>query len=334
MNLQPTTLRLGGIHHVSAISAHIGRSHEFYTRVLGLRPVIRTVNQDDTTMYHLFFGDGIGSPGSDMTVFDIRGAAREHRGNNSITRTNFRVSGGDTLDWWASRFDELGVARSAIAARGGRRVLDFDDAEGTPLALVYDDGQGDAFPWDRSSVAAERQLRGLGYTEITVPLLAPTDRFLTEALGLQRDRVYAVSDEGSHEAHVYVMGNGGANAEVHVHVRDDLSRARYGAGGVHHVALRVPDAQRMEHWVARLDAAGYRNSGIVDRHYFTSVYVREPNHVLFELATDGPGFEVDGPLDGERLSLPPFLEPRRSEIEAKLQPLTSGRADESQLAGR
>ena len=323
INSNQTDLRLTGIHHVSSISAHIGRSHDFYTRTLGLRPVIRTVNQDDTSMYHLFFGDGAGTPGSDMTVFDIRGAAREHRGNNSITRTNFRVSGADTLDWWAARFDELRVPHAAVTTRGGRRVLDFEDSEGTPLALVDDEGVGESFPWHDSPVPADRQIRGLGYTEITVPVLAPTDRFLIQALGLRPDRTYPVDGAPRYDVHVYRIGNGGAHAEVHVVVRDDLPRARYGAGGVHHVALRVPDGQLMEDWVARLDAAGYRNSGIVDRHYFTSAYVREPNHVLFELATDGPGFEVDGPLDAERLSLPPFLEPRRAEIEAKLRPLTT-----------
>ena len=325
-NTTQTDLRLTGIHHVSSISAHIGRSHDFYTRTLGLRPVIRTVNQDDTSMYHLFFGDGAGTPGSDMTVFDIPGAAREHRGNNSITRTNFRVSGTDTLQWWASRFDELGVPHAPVTTRGGRQVLDFDDSEGTPLALVDDGGAGEAFPWHDSPVPTDRQIRGLGYTEITVPVLAPTDHFLVEALGLRPDRTYPVADAPRYDVHVYRIGDGGAHAEVHVMVRDDLPRARYGAGGVHHVALRVPDGQHMEDWVARLDAAGYRNSGIVDRHYFTSAYVREPNHVLFELATDGPGFEVDGPLDAERLSLPPFLEPRRAEIEAKLRPLTTNDA--------
>ena len=317
---------LAGVHHVSAISAHIARTHDFYTRVLGLRPVIKTVNQDDTSMYHLFFGDGAGNPGSDMTVFDIRGAVREHRGNNSITRTNFRVSGDGTLDWWIARFDDLGVTHDTVASRGGRRVLDFDDAEGTPLALVDDGGAGDAFPWDRSPVPAERQLRGLGYTEITVPVLAPTHGFLADALGLRHDRIYGAGDVVGHEVHVYAIGDGGAHAEVHVIVRPDLPRARYGAGGVHHVALRVPEGQRLKDWVARLDSAGYRNSGIVDRHYFASAYVREPNHILFELATDGPGFAVDGPLDAERLSLPPFLEPRRAEIEAKLIPLAGSRA--------
>jgi glyoxalase family protein len=329
-----STLQLTGVHHVSAISAHIGRTNDFYTRVLGLRPVIKTVNQDDPSMYHLFFGDGAGSPGSDMTVFDIRGAAREHRGTNSITRTNFRVSGEDTLAWWSARFDELGVPHGAITERGGRRVLDFEDSERTPLALVDDGGAGAAFPWIDGPVPATRQIRGLGYTELTVPLLAPTEAFLITGLGLRPDRTYPVADAPTYTVHVYAIGAGGAHAEVHVVVRDDLPRVRPGAGGVHHVALRVPEGQSMEEWVARLDAAGYRNSGIVDRHYFTSAYVREPNHVLFELATDGPGFEVDGPLDAERLSLPPFLEPRRAEIESRLRPLTINDADVAVRVGR
>jgi glyoxalase family protein len=321
--MSDATLRLSGIHHVSALTAHIGRTHDFYTRALGLRPVIKTVNQDDPSMYHLFFGDGAGSPGSDMTAFDMPRAAREHRGNNSITRTAFRVYGEGALEYWAERLAGLGVAHDGVSTRDGRAVLDFDDAEGTPLSLVDDGGIGEAHPWDQSPVPAEHQLRGLGYTTITVPELGPTHEFLTQGLGLRADHVYTFAEAPQHQVHVYRIGEGGAHAEVHVVVRDDLPRARYGAGGVHHVALRVPDGQRIADWVARLDGLGYRNSGVVDRHYFTSAYVREPNHVLFELATDGPGFEVDGPLDGERLSLPPFLEPRRAEIEAGLRPLTS-----------
>ncbi|HKG92019.1 MAG TPA: ring-cleaving dioxygenase, partial [Gemmatimonadaceae bacterium] len=230
------------------------------------------------------------------------------------------------LAYWAARLDEHGVPHRGVTTRDGRRVLDFDDPEGTQLSLVDDGGNaraGEARPWDASPVPAGHQIRGLGYTVITVPRLEPTDRFLVEALGLRRDRSYPLAGAPQFAVHVYAIGDGGPHAEVHVIVRDDLPRARYGSGAVHHVALRVPDGQRMEDWVARLNAAGYRNSGIVDRHYFTSAYVREPNHVLFELATDGPGFEVDGPLDGERLSLPPFLEPRRAEIEAKLKPLSA-----------
>jgi glyoxalase family protein len=315
-------LRLTGVHHVSALSAHIDQTHDFYTRVLGLRPVIKTVNQDAPSMYHLFYGDGAGSPGSDMTVFDMPNAAREHRGNNSVSLTTFRVAGERALAWWAARLDAHGVAHGGVTTRDGRAVLDFDDPEGIRLSLVDDGGVGEAHPWDASPVPAAHQIRGLGYVVITVPSLGPTDRFLTDALGLRRDHAYSLADAPEFQAHVYVAGDGGAQAEVHVVVRDDLPRARYGAGAVHHVALRVPAGQSVADWVSRFDRLDYHNSGVVDRHYFVSAYVREPNGVLFELATDGPGFEVDGPLDGERLSLPPFLEPRRAEIEAQLKPIT------------
>jgi glyoxalase family protein len=312
---------LTGIHHVSSLSAHIARTRDFFTRILGMRPIIKTVNQDDTSMYHLFFGDGAATPGSDMTVFDLPHVAQEHRGNNSISRTSFRVSGDETFAYWLARFDAHRVVHGGVATRDGRTVLDFDDFEGTELSLVDDGGTGASFPWDASPVPAPYQIRGLGYIAIVVPELAPTHEFLTRGLGLQADHTYPAMDAPQYSVHVYRIGEGGPHAEVHVTVRDDLPRARYGSGGVHHVALRVPEGQSQAEWVEHLSGLGYHNSGIVDRHYFTSVYVREPNHVLFELATEGPGFEVDGPLDADRLSLPPFLEPRRAEIEAKLRPI-------------
>lgn len=318
-------LQLTGMHHVSTISKDIQASHDFHTRVLGMRPLIKTVNQDDPSMYHLFYGDGAGTPGSDLTVFDIPPAIRDRRGNNSISLTTLRVSGEDTLEYWLRRFDEHGVPHGEITTRDGRRVLDFEDSVGTQLSLLDDGGDGEGVTWDDSPVPAEHQIRGLGYTVITIPRLEPTDRFLTEALGLRHDHTYPVAGAPQYQTHVYKIGAGGAHAEVHAIVRDDLPRAQQGSGGVHHVALRVPEGQTMRDWVARLDSLGYHNSGVVDRHYFVSGYVREPNHVLFELATDGPGFEVDGPLDGEKLSLPPFLEPHRAAIEARLKPLEPAR---------
>ncbi|HSJ09416.1 MAG TPA: VOC family protein, partial [Longimicrobiales bacterium] len=208
-----------------------------------------------------------------------------------------------------------------IGTRDGRACLDFEDAEGTQLSLVDDEGAGAAHPWPESPVPPEHQVRGLGYSVITVPNLAPTNQFLTDAFGLRRERRYVAPGPTASDTHVFVAGDGGVHAEVHVVVRDDVPRARHGAGGVHHVALRIPSRADAPGWVAHLDGLGYGNSGIVDRHWFTSIYVREPNGVLFELATDEPGFDVDGPLDGERLALPPFLEPRRAGIEAKLKPL-------------
>jgi glyoxalase family protein len=310
-----------GLHHVSSLSAQIGQTNRFYARVLGMRPVIKTVNQDEPSMYHLFFSDGAGSPGSDMTVFDMPHAAREHPGSKSISLTTFRVNGEESIEYWADRLVSNGVAVGQPTMRDGRCVLDFADPVGTQLSLIDDGGAGASFPWSESPVEAERQIRGLGYIVITVPDLAPTDKFLTEGLGLRADHTYVLANSPRHRVHVYLIGEGGPNAEVHVIVRDDLPFARYGSGGVHHVALRMPDVAAMPEWVEHLNTMGYHNSGVVDRHYFTSLYVREPNHVLFELATDGPGFEVEGPIDPQRLSLPPFLEPRRAEIEEGLRPI-------------
>ncbi|HUX22681.1 MAG TPA: VOC family protein [Spirochaetia bacterium] len=312
-----------GIHHVSALSAHIDRTNEFYPQVLGLRPIIKTVNQDEPSMYHLFYGDGVGSPGSDLTIFDLPHASQEVRGNNSITKTTFRVHGKGVFDYWEKRLQEHGVDGAYVTERDGRTVLELEDPEGIQLSLVDDGGEGESYPWNESPVPAEYQIRGLGYVEVTVPSLELTQRFLSGALGMVNDHTYPLAGFPEFAVHVFRIGTGGAHAEVHIIVRDDLPRARYGAGGVHHVALRTPRQQVMSDWSARLDELDYRNSGVVDRHFFTSIYVREPNGVLFELATDGPGFEVDGPLDADRLSLPPFLEDRRSEIEAQLLPLKS-----------
>jgi glyoxalase family protein len=315
------TLQPAGTHHVSALSRRIQRSHDFFTRVLGMRLVIRTVNQDEPTMYHLFFGDGVGSPGSDFTVFDMPYVVPERRGNNSISLSTFRVADAASLEWWRERFDALGVVHAGIANRDDRAVLDFEDEEGTQLGLVVDDGVGIAQPWADSTVPAEHQIRGLGYNIITVPRLESTHRFLDEGLGLQQLRSYDTAGAGGHATFVYGMADGHVHEQLQVLVRDDLPRARYGAGAVHHLALRVPRMADIGAWSEHLHRLGYRNSGVVDRHYFRSVYVREPNDVLIELATDGPGFTVDEPLDGSRLSLPPLLEPRRAEIEAQLKPL-------------
>ena len=176
-------LQLTGMHHVSAISSDIQASHDFHTEVLGMRTLIKTVNQDDPSMYHLFYGDGAGTPGSDLTIFDIPHAIRDRRGNNSISLTTLRVNGADALDYWVRRFDEHGVPHGEISERDGRRVLDFEDSVGTQLSLVDDGGEGEGVTWAESPVPAEYQIRGLGYTVITIPRLEPTDRFLTEALG-------------------------------------------------------------------------------------------------------------------------------------------------------
>jgi glyoxalase family protein len=317
-------VQLLGIHHLTAVTADAPANVKFYTQTLGLRLVKKTVNQDDVTAYHLFYADGKGSPGTDITFFDFD-AAPERRGTHTIVRTAFRVGSAETLNWWAERFAEARVKSSGIAAIDGRATIEFEDAEGQRLALVVDGRAGEAHPWERSPVPAEHQVRGLGPITMSVPNLAPTERVLTSVMNMRLVREYSLGYRG---VHVFEMGEGGPAAELHVVVEPDLDFARPGAGGVHHVAFRTPNVEEYDAWNARLTEMRIRSSGPIDRFYFRSLYFREPNGILFEIATDGPGFATDEPLDelGRHLALPPFLEPRRREIEAGLKPLPTDNA--------
>jgi glyoxalase family protein len=312
-------MQLTGIHHLTAVSADAPGNRAFYTDTLGMRLVKKTVNQDDVSAYHLFYADGKASPGSDLTFFDWP-APREQRGAHSITRTGLRVNGEKTLRWWKERLDKAGVKSGGIVTRDGRLALDFEDPEGQRLALIDDGGKSPSNPWDKSLVPAEHQIRGLGPIVMTVPELRKTDILLTAVTNMRHAREYK---NGETPVHVYEMSEGGPAAELHVAVDASLPIAVQGAGAVHHVAFRTPDAAQYDAWAERLNELRVPNSGKVDRFYFQSLYFREPNGVLFEIATDGPGFATDEPADklGEKLALPPFLEPRRQEIEAGLKPL-------------
>ncbi len=318
-------MNLTGIHHLTAVSAKIRDNYHFYTGTLGMRLVKRTVNQDDVSAYHLFYSDAKGNPGSDITFFNWP-MPGERRGTRSIARTGFRVAGTGTLEWWAEHLREKGVTAGAVVERDGRLTLDFEDPEGQRLSLIDDGGEGEAYPWDRSPVPAERQIRGLGPISLSVPNLRATDAVLQKVVNMRPVREYPhphhPEQAASHTVHVYEMGKGGAHAELHVAVQPDLRQADLGAGGVHHVAFRTPDAD-YEAWADRLNTLGIPNSGEVDRFWFHSLYFREPNGILFEIASDGPGFAVDENEEslGETLVLPPFLEPRRAEIVANLTPL-------------
>jgi glyoxalase family protein len=315
-----TKMQLAGIHHLTAITANAKQNLAFFTQTLGMRLVKKTVNQDDVTAYHLFYADGKATPGSDVTFFDWP-TPPERRGTRSIVRTSLRVSGEDTIFWWQRRFSELHVNASEPALRDGRLTLDFEDAEGQRLSLVEDGGAGPVNPWDRGPVPADYQIRGLGPIVISVPSLEKTDKVLTGVTEMRKAREYASA--GDKPTHVYEMGAGGPAAELHVIAEPDQPVARQGAGGVHHVAFRCPTFEEYDAWVDRLRELQIPSSGPVDRFYFRSLYFREPGGVLFEIATDGPGFATDEPLEtlGEKLSLPPFLEPHRKEIEGGLTPL-------------
>ncbi|MDS9467745.1 ring-cleaving dioxygenase [Paracoccus sp. MBLB3053] len=313
-------MELTGIHHLTAITAQARENKRFYTETLGMRLVKKTVNQDDTSAYHLFYADGLAQPGTDLTFFDWP-AARERRGTHSISRTGLRI-GKDSFDYWASRLGEQGLVTGALGTLDGRTSLDFEDPEGQRFRLTEDVAGNTASIWEKSPVPARHQIHGLGPITISVPDLAPTEIVLTHVLNMRKVRDYA-SPDGQGSVHVFEMGAGGPSAELHVAVQPDLPVARQGAGAVHHVAFRVPDKPAIHEWAKRLNELRIPSSGEVERYYFRSLYFREPGGNLFELASDDPGFAVDEPIEalGERLSLPPFLEPRRAQIEADLKPL-------------
>jgi glyoxalase family protein len=311
-------MQLTGIHHLTAISAKPRDNLAFYTGVLGMRLVKKTVNQDDVSAYHLFYADGKANPGTDLTFFDFP-AAPERRGSNSISRTGLRVSGETSLGYWKDRLTKAGGRTGGVTEVDGRLTLPFEDGEGQRLVLVDDGGKGEASPWQKSSVPAEHQIRGLGPIILSVQDRSRTAAVLTGVMNMTPVRDYAYEDV---PVHVFAFGEGGPAAELHV-IEQEGAMARQGAGGVHHVAFRTPDDAQYEAWAQRLNELGVRNSGAIDRFYFRSLYFREPNGILFEIATDGPGFATDEPMEtlGEKLALPPFLELRRAEIEAGLKPL-------------
>ena len=309
-----------GIHHVSALTADAGRNMAFYTRSLGMRLVKRTVNQDDPSCYHLFYADRKGSPGTDLTFFEIPRLAREQPGTGSISALGLRVADEASLGFWFERLRALGVAVTEPRTLGSWPVLPFTDFEGQRLMLVADGGDPGGVPWPGGGVPVEHGIRGLGPVCLTVRHLGHSARVLRDVLGFRQVGAYPSELSGQPDVAVFAVAHGGCGAEIHVAERGDLPPERLGRGGVHHVALRVADDEAQRLWLERLEAAHLRTSGIVDRHYFRSIYFRDPSGILFELATDGPGFAVDEPEErlGERLALPPFLEGRRAEIEAHL----------------
>ena len=324
-------MQLTGFHHLTAVTANAPKNFEFYTRTLGLRLVKKTVNQDDVSAYHLFYADGQATPGTDITFFDWP-VPPEKRGTRSIVRTSFRVDSEASLSWWLQRFETLGVKHGTIVSRDRRVVLDFEDFEGQRLSLVAEAPHGSVHPWAKSPVPVEHQIRGLGPIALSVPVLQPTEAVLTRVMNMRLVREYGTGSDGQRATvHVYEMdgdtSRGDALApaacELHVAVEPHLLPARSGAGGVHHVAFRTPTFAEYDGWAKRLQEIGVPSSGPVNRFYFRSLYCREPNGILFEIATDEPGFAADEPLEslGEKLALPPFLEPRRQEIEAGLKPL-------------
>jgi glyoxalase family protein len=315
-------IQIPGIHHVTAITGDASGNVRFYTDSLGLRLVKKTVNQDDLSAYHLFYGDAIGSPGTEVTFFDWPHSPLTVPGAGTIAPVALRVPGADALSWWEARLDDLGVAHGPIEERDGHGVLPFADPEGQRLELVDDGGAPGGQAWSGSSVPPERAITGVHDVTITSALPEETTAVLTRLLGFRQAGGGRLPD-GSGSVAVFETGAGGPGAQVRVVSPRAPSLGQPGVGGVHHVAFRTHDEAEQREWRERVAAAGLNVTPIIDRYYFHSIYFREPGGALFEIATDGPGFVADEPLEtlGQSLALPPFLEGRRAEIEAGLRPI-------------
>ncbi|WP_053365766.1 ring-cleaving dioxygenase [Bacillus sp. FJAT-27245] len=308
---------ISGHHHISMITKDAKQNNHFYRDVLGLRRVKMTVNQDNPSMYHLFYGDKTGSPGTELSFFEIPLVGRTYRGTNAITQIGLLVPTEKSLTYWKARLEEHGVQHGDITMYANRPALQFEDSEGLRMVLLASNGEKVEHweTWEGSSVPAEHQIQGMGSVEITVRRLDKLARTLTEMFGYTE--VSRTEDEA-----ILQSIQGEVFGEIVVKSFDGPAE-KPGRGSIHHLAIRVKDEVELAYWDEQVRARGFQSSGIVDRFYFKSLYFRESNGILFEIATDGPGFIIDGDINtlGEKLDLPPFLENRREEIEKNLKPI-------------
>ncbi|MBS2967870.1 ring-cleaving dioxygenase [Metabacillus sp. KIGAM252] len=315
---------LKGIHHVTAITSSAEKNYEFFTYVLGMRLIKKTVNQDDIQTYHLFFADDKGSAGTDMTFFDFPGIQKGMHGTNEISKTSFRVPTDAALDYWVKRFDRLDVKHEGITEQFGKKTLsfaDFDDQKYQLISDEYNEGIESGTPWQKGPVPLEYAITGLG------PIFVRIANF--DFLKQMLEKVLLFKETAQEDSfHLFEVGKGGNGAQVIVEDNPELPEAVQGFGTVHHAAFRVEDRTVLDEWTDRLSSFRLPNSGYVNRHFFESLYARVAPQILFEFATDGPGFMGDEPYEtlGEKLSLPPFLEPKRAEIEGLVRPIDTVRS--------
>lgn len=315
---------LKGVHHVTAITSSAEKIYDFFTNVLGMRLVKKTVNQDDIQTYHLFFADDKGSAGTDMTFFDFPRMTKAVHGKNEISKTSFRVPSDAALIYWERRFDRLKVTHSGIKEQFGRKNISFTDFDEQQYQLISDEanhGIASGTPWQKGPIPLEYAITGLGPVFVRISNFEALKAMFVSALKLTE-----TAQEGSF--HLFEMGEGGNGAAVIVEHNTEMPEARQGFGTVHHAAFRVEDTEELQEWIAWLNKIRLPNSGFVDRFFFQSLYARVAPQILFEFATDGPGFMGDEPYEtlGEKLSLPPFLEPQRMAIENSVRPIDTVRS--------
>jgi glyoxalase family protein len=318
--------QLLGIHHVTAIAGDPQRNLDFYTGVLGLRLVKLTVNYDDPHTYHFYYGDGHGSPGTILTFFPWPGARKGHQGNGQVTFTAFAVPEG-ALQFWAKRFAERGVEFEGPSSRFQEQLIVFSDPDGLQLELVAGPSLSLEKSWQAGPIPLDYAIHGFHSATLAEEGYERTASLLTDTLGFR-----LVRQEGNRFR--YAAGSGEPGSVVDVICTPDDSMARVAVGTVHHIAWRTADDQQQGEWHREIARLGYNISPVMDRKYFHSIYFREPGGVLFEIATDAPGFTVDESLEslGARLVLPDWLEPRRSQIEAHVPPIQLSKADSARPA--
>jgi glyoxalase family protein len=309
-------MELEGIHHVTAITADAQRNVDFYAGVLGLRLVKKTVNQDNPSVYHLFYADERGDPGSDVTFFEYPDAAPGRAGDGMIHRITWRVASTESLDFWS---DRLGERRVEVARVEDRDAIRFQDPEGLEHELLVSAAADEPLIAEHPEIPSELALQGFDGVSAYASEPARSRDLLERALE------FTLREE--REGGALWERRGERRGSMYAYHEAPSERGVQGAGTVHHVAWASP-ADQHEEWRNRVVAAGMRPTPVIDRFYFRSVYFREPSGVLFELATlGGPGFAVDEPPEhlGEKLSLPPFIENQRAEIEPNLRPITNPR---------
>ncbi len=309
--------QLTGLHHVTAIASDPQQNVDFYAGVLGLRLVKQTVNFDDPQSYHLYYGDGVGSPGTLLTFFAWPHGQRGRAGLGQVTAASLAI-GPHSLDFWRERLASRGVALLGPETRFGDLVLGFQDPDGMRLELVPT--AEDARPgWAEGPVPAEHAIKGVHAVTLPERNTEQTAALLKEALGF---RLVATEEAGSSVAMRYVLGENPA-AFADVLFAPNLASGQIAVGTIHHVAWRTPDDAQQGAWLQDLSRRGYGVSSVMDRDYFHSIYFREPGGILFEIATDSPGFAVDESLEslGESLQLPSQYAPMRAQIMALLPPI-------------
>jgi glyoxalase family protein len=302
-----------GIHHVTAIAGDPLKNLKFYTRDLGLRFVKKTVNFDDPSTYHFYYGDETGRPGTILTFFPWVGAAAARRGVSEAYLTAFRVPL-RSLGYWTQRFIEKGICHQAQENRFGESVLPFTDPDGMALALVGVEAARNELGWSNGDIPSEHAIRGFHGVTLLLDNAEKTAAILTDVFGFRK-----VAREGS--VIRFAAAHDANGSVVNIHEAKGLQRGYQGPGSVHHIAFRVADDALQAEMAEKLIAShGRHPTEQKDRNYFRSIYFREPGGVLFEIATDSPGFAVDEPVEalGQDLKLPKFLEPRRKEIESVL----------------